>query len=89
MFYKNISCSVKTFYGVEFKPGQIQEVPGYINSSGMIVVDGPAAESVKQSKPSSEKTKKNSEKAEVIPEARSEEKSQIKDSDNEVQSSKT
>ena len=33
--YKNIGCSTKTFYGVTFKPGDIKEVSGYINSQGM------------------------------------------------------
>jgi hypothetical protein len=33
--YKNIGCSTKTFYGVTFNPGDIKEVPGYINSQGM------------------------------------------------------
>lgn len=33
--YKNIGQSTKTFYGVSFKPGDVKEVPGYINSQGM------------------------------------------------------
>lgn len=33
--YKNIGQSTKTFYGVTFKPGDIKEVPGYINGQGM------------------------------------------------------
>ena len=33
--YINNSSSVKTFYGVEFKPGEVHSVPGYINSKGM------------------------------------------------------
>ena len=36
--YKNISFSAKTFYGVKFEPGEIKEVPGYINDSQMIRV---------------------------------------------------
>ena len=36
--YKNIGQSTKTFYGVTFKPGEIKEVPGYINSLCMIRV---------------------------------------------------
>ena len=39
--YKNISFSAKTFYGVRFEPGEINSVPGYINSSGMIRVTTP------------------------------------------------
>jgi hypothetical protein len=34
--YKNISFSAKTFYGVEFKPGEIKSVPGYINCPSMV-----------------------------------------------------
>ena len=33
--YKNIGQSTKTFYGVTFKPGDVKEVPGYINGKGM------------------------------------------------------
>jgi hypothetical protein len=36
--YKNISYSAKTFYGVEFRPGEVKSVPGYINDSGMVRV---------------------------------------------------
>ena len=42
MFYKNISYSDKTFYGVTFKPGEVAEVPGYINDMQMIVVPKPS-----------------------------------------------
>lgn len=42
MFYKNISYSDKTFYGVTFKPGEVAEVPGYINDRQMIVVPKPS-----------------------------------------------
>lgn len=31
MLYQNISKYKKTFYGVEFKAGDIKDVPGYIN----------------------------------------------------------
>ena len=68
MLYKNISYSVKTFYGVEFKPGEVKEVPGYINNPTMIAVNSyPVQEASKPSKPSSEKSKKPSEKPVVIP----------------------
>ena len=36
LVYKNNSISVKTFYGVTFRPGDIKEVPGYINSNKFI-----------------------------------------------------
>ncbi len=42
MFYKNLSYSDKTFYGVTFKPGEVAEVPGYINDKQMIVVPKPS-----------------------------------------------
>lgn len=38
LVYKNNSLSVKTFYGVVFKPGDVKEVPGYINSNKFIRV---------------------------------------------------
>ena len=70
MFYKNVSHSVKTFYGVTFKPGEIKEVDAYINSRYMIIADGetktesklPQNNTQEQQKPSSEKPKKESEK---------------------------
>ena len=34
--YKNTSLSVKTFYGVQFKPGEIHSVPGFINDPALI-----------------------------------------------------
>ena len=39
MLYKNISLTQKTFHGVTFKPGEVKEVPGYINNRGFIPVD--------------------------------------------------
>lgn len=39
--YKNISRSVKTFYGVSFAPGEIKEVPGRINSKHFITAKLP------------------------------------------------
>lgn len=38
MKYKNTSKFTKTFYGQQFKPGKICEVPGYINAIGFIQV---------------------------------------------------
>lgn len=37
--YKNIGITAKTFYGVEFKPGETHEVPGYINSPRFVRVE--------------------------------------------------
>lgn len=42
MKYKNISPFVKTFYGVEFKPGEIKDVCGNINDPAMVIVFGTA-----------------------------------------------
>lgn len=42
LYYKNISLATKTFYGVEFKPGEINAVPGFINNSHMMRVNGDA-----------------------------------------------
>ena len=39
MTYKNTSLSVKTFYGEKFQPGEVKEVPGYINDPDMIIAD--------------------------------------------------
>ena len=36
MIYKNLSRATKTFYGVTFKPGEIHEVPGYINCTKFV-----------------------------------------------------
>lgn len=37
--YKNVSLATKTFYGVTFEPGQIKDVPGYINDPKFILMD--------------------------------------------------
>lgn len=34
--YKNISNVDQTFYGVKFKPGEVKEVPGWINSGSVV-----------------------------------------------------
>lgn len=38
IYYKNISFTTKTFYGVKFNPGETHGVPGYITNSNMIRV---------------------------------------------------
>ena len=69
MFYKNISYSTKTFYGVTFKPGEIKEVAGDVNSPWMIEVEAPKAPVTPtevqkpQQKPSPDKPKKETPKA--------------------------
>ena len=62
--YKNISHSVKTFYGQQFKPRETHEVPGYINSSGMIRVKDMPKEPPKANKGKSQ-PKSTTEKAVV------------------------
>ena len=69
MWYKNISISAKTFYGIEFKPGDIKKVPGYINHPMMVVVDEPKFndDTKPKIKSSNAKTKKASDDSVVIP----------------------
>lgn len=38
MFYKNISNAIKTFYGIQIKPGEIKEFPRAVNDISLIVV---------------------------------------------------
>lgn len=38
MIYKNLSHTTKTFYGVEFNPGDVKEVDGYINHLSFVPV---------------------------------------------------
>jgi hypothetical protein len=47
MFYKNNSFVAKTFYGVTFQPGEIKDVPGYVNDRDFMRVARP----VKQEPP--------------------------------------
>lgn len=41
MFYRNNSFVTKTFYGITFRPGDVKEVPGYINDKRFDVVAAP------------------------------------------------
>ena len=59
MFYKNISYSVKTFYGVTFRPGETKEVGNYINDKLMILSDAPVNKTVIAQQKPSDKSKKN------------------------------
>ena len=89
MLYKNISHSVKTFYGVTFKPGEIKEVPGFINNNKMIVADvSEIKRPSKQSTTSPKKQEKPLEKISVTPEVKIEDKQDDKDSDSKSSSSK-
>jgi len=38
MKYKNSGRTTKTFYGITFRPGDIKDVPGYINATSFIPV---------------------------------------------------
>lgn len=64
MFYKNVSCSVKTFYGVTFNPGETKEVNQHINDRCMILADAPTTEVKEQKQPSSAQSKKEPPKKE-------------------------
>lgn len=60
MFYRNISNYTKVFYGITFKPGHIEEVPGYINDSDFVKVtekDYKDQSSTKKSEIKSDSTK--------------------------------
>lgn len=66
LFYKNVSRSTKTFYGVEFPPGGEGEVSGYINAEGFIRIHQISVKPVKlkkETKSSKESNKKPIKKA--------------------------
>lgn len=50
LFYKNVSRSTKTFYGVKFPPGGEGEVSGYINADGFIRISQLSVKPVKLKK---------------------------------------
>lgn len=84
MFYKNISSATKTFYGVTFNPGEIKEVPGYINDKSFRCCAAPkskntAASSKRSAKPSAEAVKPTSAQPKPAKvEAKSESKAAVK-----------
>lgn len=39
MKYKNLGRTTRTFYGVQFKPGEVKDVPGYINAPRFSIVE--------------------------------------------------
>lgn len=51
MKYINLSHTTKTFYGVEFKPGDVKDVPGVINADGMYRTEINVPEKGKKSTP--------------------------------------
>ena len=75
MIYKNLSRATKTFYGVTFRPGDVHEVPGYINDPKFVKVFGvtlipESAENVSSSdsvsEPTAKRTRTKTTKEEVI-----------------------
>lgn len=57
MKYKNISYTEATFYGITFKPGEIKDVPGYINNPHFIRVENVQNAPVSNSSTSDKRTK--------------------------------
>lgn len=66
MLYKNVSFTQKTFHGVTIEPGEVKDVPGYINNRGFIrVAEMPKeppkrVEPKKQTAPKQESSKQES-----------------------------
>lgn len=58
--YKNTGLVTKKFRGVEFKPGEVKSVKGYINDPQMVRID-----STMQSTQKSSQVDKTEKKAEV------------------------
>lgn len=57
MKYKNTSYTEATFYGITFKPGEIKDVPGYINNPHFIRVENVQNTPVSNSSTSDKRTK--------------------------------
>ena len=58
MLYKNTSLTTKTFHGVTLKPGEIKDVPGYINNRGFIRVKEMPKEPPKSVEPKKQESSK-------------------------------
>ena len=57
--YKNTSFATKTFYGVPFQPGEIKDVPGYINDISFVrIFEQPEKEPPKTAQPKQKDTNK-------------------------------
>lgn len=52
MKYKNISYTEATYYGVTFNPGEIKDVPGYINNPHFIRVENASTIDTRTKSPS-------------------------------------
>lgn len=62
--YKNMTQFTKTLYGVKFKPGEVHEVPGYINIAGFVPCEAEPAAVVEETAQTSA-TKKTTTKSAV------------------------
>lgn len=62
MTYKNNSKVVKKFYGVEFLPGDIKSVKGYINDPDMVKVEVEPVKKMLKLNKSSDKTDSSTQK---------------------------
>lgn len=61
--YKNVSYVPKTFYGVEFKPGETHTVKGFINDPAFVIsIDGLVQGSPSEAKPSNPKVESTDKK---------------------------
>ena len=67
LIYRNTSGTKKTFYGVTFKPGDVKEVKGFINSPGFVRVPSKPKEPpmAPQTAATSKKEEKKAEKTEA------------------------
>lgn len=66
MKYKNISYTEATYYGITFSPGEIKDVPGYINNPHFIRVESVQNRSVSDSSTVDKRTKSPSNVAQKI-----------------------
>lgn len=86
MIYKNISACKKTFYGVVFNPGDIKEVPGYVNDRQMIVESSlpnkKEAKEINASTKKSNSVKSNNVKAAALTDNDEAESKSIKEEEN-------
>lgn len=71
LVYQNASVATKTFYGVTFHPGDIKEVPGYINDDKFIRVPAKKGESKTQYKPAEQKNKETKKPSDVTSDSKS------------------
>lgn len=81
--YKNIGCIPKTLYGVEFKPGEAKEVPGYVNDPNFIKLDKlPELKETKAVDKSTANKQKQPDKVENTPESKQKSEAEASDKNN-------